>query len=580
MKYIKVYNNEEDYHALKETHDYPAFAYTKDTDKVWHWVAPYINCVGYEMQFEEDEMGSERRIQPMMTIATTPQTDSPAPASMTSEEFPYDWIEKITINDEEIDLSIIKSNNGRLHYIITSTTMTVMTYLTKDWWEKYSPYLSRFDNGEINSAYILRADNASKLLLGQLDTSLVTSMHYLFIRSESGSMDVLDLSTWDTSNVVNMENMFTQYMEYPYLNVEEIKLPENFGKNCERMWATFSNCPQLTKINLENVNTRACQTMEWLFSGDESITDIDLRTWSFENVENMSKMFQGCHNLTAVTITDSIRSGIDVSDMFTYVETYGKFYSNYINNYDHIIEQLPSTWQVVPLFGNELGIYFHKHNIPYNKTYNCTSWDIDNLLWDQVSNNAAPANLDDNSDYSESDSFDISNPIICLPINGRLEPITHLTYKYNETDTTWYEKFVATFDSCTLTYECKSSAHDVWETKDDWFGTVHFQTNEPTILSYDVADWFKDCEELPEFGKTYNLAYSGSFVKECIENFVNNYTDFFGEDYYCWGLTFNNHYLNGYNIYTESNRISLYFSDGEVQINYDENTISIYNQEE
>ena len=165
----------------------------------------------------------------------------------------------------------------------------------------------------------------------------------------------VDLSNFDTSNITNMNDMFSYC-----INVRKIKFPSNANKsniiekvtnmnymfnycknleeidlsifkteNVTSMGGMFQNCEKLEKINLENFNTKNvvqlgcmfndCYNLKeitfsqdftiskalfipWMFYGCESLKKLDLRYFNFRNVMDRSKIFGGCDQLKVVDV--------------------------------------------------------------------------------------------------------------------------------------------------------------------------------------------------------------------------------------------------------------------------------------
>ncbi len=103
------------------------------------------------------------------------------------------------------------------------------------------------------------------------------------------SQIILELSTLDTSNVTNMEYMFSGCMSLP-------SIPALNTTNVTNMEYMFSGCMSLTSIPA--LNTTNVTNMEYMFSGCMSLTSIPALNTT--NVTNMRSMFDGCYNLTSI----------------------------------------------------------------------------------------------------------------------------------------------------------------------------------------------------------------------------------------------------------------------------------------
>lgn len=79
----------------------------------------------------------------------------------------------------------------------------------------------------------------------------------------------LDLSGLDTSNVIQMCNM-------------------------------FYNCTSLTEVDLRGLDISSVTDMDYMFYNCSNLTEIDLRGLDISNVTRMEGMFKNCENLVTV----------------------------------------------------------------------------------------------------------------------------------------------------------------------------------------------------------------------------------------------------------------------------------------
>ena len=151
----------------------------------------------------------------------------------------------------------------------------------------YLPIYS--DNGDWSSDVTLTSSikNVKPSFLIKTDDSKIEMM------SSGGSnasfisvLENLDLSSFNTTNVTNMEKIF--------------------------YW-----CSSLTNLNLSNFNTSNVTNMEYMFSGCSSLTSLDLSSFNTSNVTNMSSMFYGCSSLTSLDLSSfNTLNVINMSSMF------------------------------------------------------------------------------------------------------------------------------------------------------------------------------------------------------------------------------------------------------------------------
>ena len=137
-----------------------------------------------------------------------------------------------------------------------------------------------------------------------LNTSMVDSMEGMF--SWCTSLKKLDLSTFDTSNVTNLNSMF-----YYSTGIEEITFSEKWNTskvtNMAWMFATEGN----TKMSIKNItgleyfNTSSLNRTNGMFYNCTKITSLDLRNFDTSNVTDMTKMFGNCSSLKTVYVSKS-----------------------------------------------------------------------------------------------------------------------------------------------------------------------------------------------------------------------------------------------------------------------------------
>ena len=96
----------------------------------------------------------------------------------------------------------------------------------------------------------------------------------------------LDVPSFDTSKVINMEAM-------------------------------FAGMPSLTSLNLSNFDTSQATDMNSMFAG-MSLTSLNLSNFDTSNVTDMGSMFYNMRNLTSLSLTNFDTSKVtDMSDMFS-----------------------------------------------------------------------------------------------------------------------------------------------------------------------------------------------------------------------------------------------------------------------
>ncbi len=130
--------------------------------------------------------------------------------------------------------------------------------------------------------------------LENLNTSEVTDMSYMFAYCDS--LKDLDLKTFDTSKVTNMDSMFRMDSSS---NLTVLNL-ENFNtsnvENMSNMFRFFNG----EKLDLNSFDTSKVKDMSAMFYNHfcyRNLKNIEIHVgskWNIENVEDKKDMFRGC----------------------------------------------------------------------------------------------------------------------------------------------------------------------------------------------------------------------------------------------------------------------------------------------
>ena len=120
--------------------------------------------------------------------------------------------------------------------------------------------------------------------LEYLDVSETKRFRNLFVNSSS--LKELNLSTWNTKNVIDMISVF-QHCK----SLEKIKLDSWNTENVENMVEMFYNCSSLKEIDLSNFNTEKVGSMARMFTNCISLEKVNVKSFNTSNVKDMNSMF-------------------------------------------------------------------------------------------------------------------------------------------------------------------------------------------------------------------------------------------------------------------------------------------------
>ncbi len=124
----------------------------------------------------------------------------------------------------------------------------------------------------------------------------------------------LDLSNFDTTNVINMEKMFRNTS-----SLETLILGENFKtNNVKSMNSMFCGATSIENFDfIKNFDTSQTTNMLNMFKG-MNIESLDLSNFDTSKVTNMNGMFNGMTNLTTIKVSNKFvtTSVTESTDMF------------------------------------------------------------------------------------------------------------------------------------------------------------------------------------------------------------------------------------------------------------------------
>ena len=170
-----------------------------------------------------------------------------------------------------------------------------------------------------DSQHYMGAHSIEHLNITGIDTSNVTDMSNMF-RSFKG--EELDVSSLDTSNVTTTEGMFNTNM-LKQLNInslntskvtnmnymfegfqgEELDVSNLDTSNVTDMSYMFSYT-KIKNLDLSNFDTRKVTNMEGMFSSSMDMETININSFNTSNVINMMSMFSNCESLKIIDLNN------------------------------------------------------------------------------------------------------------------------------------------------------------------------------------------------------------------------------------------------------------------------------------
>ena len=156
-----------------------------------------------------------------------------------------------------------------------------------------------FDTSNVKNMEAMFSDcnNLTSLDVSNWNTSNVTDMSATFCGCES--LTSLDVSNWVTSNVTHMEIMFDSCKKLTSLDVSNWKTSE-----VTYMDNMFRSCENLTSLDVSNWDTSKVTTMDDMFHSCENLTSLGVSNWDTSKVTIMDNMFDSCKNLTSLDVSN------------------------------------------------------------------------------------------------------------------------------------------------------------------------------------------------------------------------------------------------------------------------------------
>ena len=171
--------------------------------------------------------------------------------------------------------------------------------------------VSSFDTSKVINMEAMFAGmpNLTTLNLSNFDTSKVTRMNSMF--EGASRLTTLNLSNFDTSKVTDMEAMFGYMYGLTSLNISSFDTSQ-----VTNMRDMFSNIRNLTSLNLSNFNTSKVTDMRAMFGYMYGLTSLNLTNFDTSKVTDMNSMFAGM-SLTSLNLSNFDTSKVtDMGSMF------------------------------------------------------------------------------------------------------------------------------------------------------------------------------------------------------------------------------------------------------------------------
>ena len=159
--------------------------------------------------------------------------------------------------------------------------------------------LNLLDTSEVvDMAGIFTNCGCVSLNLSSWDTAKVKNMDSMFCGCQK--LISIDLTGWDTSNVEDMSHMFDGSSKLATIK----GISEWNTSKVKNISGMFASCKALTSIDLSGWNTTNVTDMGGIFEFCRQLTSVgDLATWDTSKVTNMKQMFDSCPLITNLNLS-------------------------------------------------------------------------------------------------------------------------------------------------------------------------------------------------------------------------------------------------------------------------------------
>ena len=245
-------------------------------------------------------------------------------------------------SDYEIKLWLDPTDKTAYYYaepekVYLNTDSSMMFY--SDYDEQEIKNILELDLSSFDTSLVMNMNdmfrgmsNLASLDLSSFDTSQVTDVRGMF--NGITNLTTLNLSNFNTSNVTNMSSMFSGMSSLTTLDLSSFDTSQVTG-----MLYMFSGMPNLTILNLSNFDTSKVTSMFYMFSGMSNLASLDLSSFDTSQVTDMSGMFKGMRDLTTLDLSSfdasqvtDMRRMFSLSDEDKLIDKLEKIYVN--NDFD------------------------------------------------------------------------------------------------------------------------------------------------------------------------------------------------------------------------------------------------------
>ena len=134
-------------------------------------------------------------------------------------------------------------------------------------------------------------------------TEKTESMAMMFYRCSS--LTSIDLSSFVTNGVKDLSSMFEGCS-----SLTSIPLSNFYTTSATSMGGMFRDCSSLKSLNLSTFNTSNIEYLESVFANCSSLTELDVSMFNTSKALSMDELFSGCSSLQSLDLSNFVTSNV------------------------------------------------------------------------------------------------------------------------------------------------------------------------------------------------------------------------------------------------------------------------------
>lgn len=179
--------------------------------------------------------------------------------------------------------------------------------------------------------------NVPEIDLTEFDTTNVVDMDYMFLEANLGDCLSLVSSTITQANTpdrniltLNTEGVISMSGMFKDCKVKHLDLRNLMTDNVTDFSDMFCSCNDLIDLNVDGFDTSKAKDFHGMFQGCIKLTQLNVKHFNVDNVLHMSCLFSRCLRLKVINLESWDFSQVsDANEMFAYCEKLEKIIANF-----------------------------------------------------------------------------------------------------------------------------------------------------------------------------------------------------------------------------------------------------------